>query len=254
MGFVISILIIKKSHLNFQVLMEELEEEKSIRSKVVYGFEEAQTEIRDNIHDLILVDIEFIECMSHEDDSYCFHKNNINKWIWYSSRRKWIASPDGNSVLESKNFFLRPYDDLRNEVYKGPLVGLLEGDFKKEGSNLGRKDNGKIEKAMDSDSFFVKSKSSLKRVKFTDILCFESERNYITILLEGEKYVIRRTLQSLLEILPENFIRINRSIIVNVEKIDKIVGNRIIIRGLKDYVPLISSKHKTMIFDTIPLF
>lgn len=112
----------------------------------------------------------------------------------------------------------------------------------------------KLNSMVESNSFFVKSKSSLKRVQFSDILCFESERNYITLFLEGEKYVIRKTLQSLMEILPDNFVRINRSIIVNVEKIDKLVGNRVYIRGLKDYAPLISTKHKARIFDTIPLF
>nr|WP_321412621.1 LytTR family DNA-binding domain-containing protein [uncultured Allomuricauda sp.] len=254
MDLEISVLILKKSYLNYQVLMEELEVEKFIQCKVVYSFEEAQAEMKDDDYDVILVDIEFIESVNNDDDSFCFHRDNLSKWIWYSSRRKRVTAPDGSTVLESKNFFLRPYDDLRNEEYKDSIVGLLEGDNKREVLNQDDENRGKMERVTDSDSFFVKSKSSLKRVKFEDILCFESERNYITIFLEGEKYVIRRTLQSLMEILPDNFVRINRSIIVNLEKIDKIVGNRVFIRGMKGNVPLMSSKHKTRIFDTIPLF
>lgn len=253
MSVEISVLILKKSHFNYQVLMEELDEEKLIKYEVVHSFEEAQAEMKGNSHNVILVDIEYIASIDNEDDSFYFHQENINRWIWYSSRRKWLRDSDGNAILETKSFFLRPYDDIRNEVYKGSLIELLEGRPDGASKSL-HSGTEKMEKTTDLDSFFVKSKSSLKRIKFGDILCFESERNYVTIFLEGEKHIIRKTLLSLLEILPNNFVRINRSIIVNVEKIDRIVGNRVFIRGLKDYVPLLSSKHKTRIFDTIPLF
>lgn len=102
--------------------------------------------------------------------------------------------------------------------------------------------------------FFVKVDDAIVLLKYEEVLCLESERNYVTIYCsDGRKLLIRKTLQALNEILPLNFVRVNRSYIVNMDKISKLVGSRIYIKGLKDIVPIISAKNRLRFFEAIPL-
>ena len=56
-----------------------------------------------------------------------------------------------------------------------------------------------------------------------DIDIVRAERNYVRIICDKKCYVLRKTLRSIEEKLdPELFLRINRSTIVNVEKINQL--------------------------------
>ncbi len=56
-----------------------------------------------------------------------------------------------------------------------------------------------------------------------DIDIVRAERNYVRIFCDKKCYVLRKTLRSIEEKLdPELFLRINRSTIVNVEKINQL--------------------------------
>lgn len=57
----------------------------------------------------------------------------------------------------------------------------------------------------------------------TDIDLIKAERNYVKVYCDEKSFIIRKTLQSIEEKLdPEKFLRINRSTIVNVEKINQL--------------------------------
>jgi hypothetical protein len=103
-------------------------------------------------------------------------------------------------------------------------------------------------------TFFLKEGYSLIKFNLNEMLCLESDRNYITIYLRDGKHLIRETLQSMLEILPDNFLRINRSVIINVDKVNKVVGNKIHINGLSNFRPVIANKYKHDILNAVPLF
>ncbi|MEN8154422.1 MAG: LytTR family DNA-binding domain-containing protein [Acidobacteriota bacterium] len=57
----------------------------------------------------------------------------------------------------------------------------------------------------------------------TDIDLIKADRNYVKVYCDKKSFVIRKTLRSLEEKLdPDKFLRINRSTIVNVKKIDQL--------------------------------
>ena len=70
--------------------------------------------------------------------------------------------------------------------------------------------------------FFIKSSGQQHRINFDDILYVESIKDYVNIKTENQEYIVLDTLKSLENQLPENFARVHKSFILNLEKIEKI--------------------------------
>jgi DNA-binding LytR/AlgR family response regulator len=92
--------------------------------------------------------------------------------------------------------------------------------------------------------FFVRADYSLVKIMLDDILYIEGLDDYLKIFVTGRKPVIARmTMKGIIEKLPENkFIRVHRSFIVPLSKIDK-VRNKMIHIGEKT-IPIGSSYEK----------
>jgi len=69
--------------------------------------------------------------------------------------------------------------------------------------------------------FFVKSSGQQHKVNFNDILFIESIKDYVNIKTENQEYIVLDTLKSLENQLPENFARVHKSFIINIDKIEK---------------------------------
>ena len=82
-------------------------------------------------------------------------------------------------------------------------------------------DNGQLPGA-----FFVKDKGGLERIEMNDILFLKADLNYVELVMEGNRYVLRNSLSELLERLPgDRFHRVNRSTAINLAHLDLIDGN-----------------------------
>lgn len=76
--------------------------------------------------------------------------------------------------------------------------------------------------------FFIKSESKLVKIKYDDILFIEALQNYVSIQTTSKKYISYLTFKSIQESLPaDQFIRIHKSFIVGMSKIESIEGNEI---------------------------
>ena len=72
-------------------------------------------------------------------------------------------------------------------------------------------------------SLSVKSGDRILLIPLADISHFEAEEKYVFLsTLDGQKYLISYTLTSLEEKLPEHFVRISRSTIINVHHIQEV--------------------------------
>jgi len=82
------------------------------------------------------------------------------------------------------------------------------------------------------DYFFIKCGSKYEKVLFDDILYVEGMQNYVNIYTLKGKYMTILSLKSLEENLDKKaFIRVHKSYIVAVNKIDGIEGNEIFIQN-----------------------
>lgn len=87
------------------------------------------------------------------------------------------------------------------------------------------------------DHIFFKVKNRLERIRFESVLWIEARDIYSIIRTDQARYLVSHTLKSLEERLPtENFARIHRSYIVQVNKIDAIEDNAAVID--ENYIPI----------------
>ncbi len=99
---------------------------------------------------------------------------------------------------------------------------------------------------VDREYTFLRSGNRTVRINFDDILYIESKREYLDIVLDTDEVVtIHSSLSSFLEKLPkENFVKVHRSFIVNLDKV-KLMERNSIIFG-KQYIPVNEQARETV--------
>lgn len=91
------------------------------------------------------------------------------------------------------------------------------------------------------DYFFVKADKKLVKVNFKEIIYIEGLKDYVIIRMDNARVITLQTMKSLEEKLPlTNFLRIHRSYIVNIEKINAIIGNMVEVmeKGQAKHLPI----------------
>jgi two-component system, LytTR family, response regulator len=83
--------------------------------------------------------------------------------------------------------------------------------------------------ATDNDAFiFLKTEYRLEKVNFEDILYIESRGDYVYVVMKETKVLTLMTLKNISEKLPEEkFIRVHKSYVVAINKIDSLEKGRI---------------------------
>lgn len=87
--------------------------------------------------------------------------------------------------------------------------------------------------APERDYIFVKSNGIMEKVLFTDILYVEALQNYILIHTQTGRLIVYSTLKNIEIHLPASlFIRVHKSYIVAIGKVDRIDHNRLFINNI----------------------
>lgn len=82
----------------------------------------------------------------------------------------------------------------------------------------------------DAGYFFIKCDNGLERICFDDILYAEALQNYVVLHTSQRKYITYLTFKAVEDYLPEQqFLRVHKSYIVALAKIDRIAGSDIVI-------------------------
>ncbi|MEO5944182.1 MAG: response regulator [Ferruginibacter sp.] len=93
-----------------------------------------------------------------------------------------------------------------------------------------------IDNTLDSfilkDRIFIRHKEKMIKVMIADILYIEADRNYSRIFTEGKEYLLSITLKIVEDRFSENnFVRIHRSYLANVARIDEVAESHVAIGG-----------------------
>jgi len=81
-----------------------------------------------------------------------------------------------------------------------------------------------------ADYIFIKADNKLVKIQHDDILFIEAMQNYVTIYTGSKKYVTYLTFKGIEESLPAgNFLKVHKSYIVQLTKVDSIEGGAIMI-------------------------
>jgi DNA-binding LytR/AlgR family response regulator len=82
----------------------------------------------------------------------------------------------------------------------------------------------------DKSFIFLKVEKVLIKVKYQDILFIESLKDYIKVFSKTGDYLVHKSLTGITEELPKNqFLRIHRSFVVALDKIEAVEGNSVLI-------------------------
>ena len=171
-----------------------------------------------------------------------------------------IQMPDLNGLELTRSFvkgpkvvFTTAFEKYALEGFKLNAVDYLLKHFSYEeflkavqkARKLLRLEKGAQDKVeANNDFLFLKSDYKIKRINFNDILYFEGLKDYVKVYTRtSAKPVLSLTTMKLLESkLPSSkFMRVHRSFIVNLDKIDTIERSRIIFG--KTYIP-VSEQYK----------
>ncbi|MCP3931394.1 MAG: response regulator transcription factor [Bacteroidetes bacterium] len=86
-------------------------------------------------------------------------------------------------------------------------------------------------KAIEEDYFFIKTDNKIVRVAFDDVLFIEALQKYIRIYTIDKKVVSLLSLSKMEAVMPAHqFIRIHRSYIINIDKVDNVERNMVNIK------------------------
>jgi DNA-binding LytR/AlgR family response regulator len=85
---------------------------------------------------------------------------------------------------------------------------------------------------LENGHFFVKENGKFTKINYEDVLFVEAMQNYVAIYLTGKKLISYITLSLLEKQLPESqFMKVHKSYIVSLQKIDAVEGNMISIKS-----------------------
>ncbi len=113
--------------------------------------------------------------------------------------------------------------------------------------------NKKSQNQHEDDYFYVKADKKLIRGKYDDIIYIEGLKDYVIIRVDESRIVTLQTMKSLTDKLPDDrFIRVHRSYLVNIDRINSIMGNMIEVfeKGKIKLIP-IGKNYKDELMDTI---
>ena len=171
-----------------------------------------------------------------------------------------INMPDLNGMEFVKSLAVRPlvvfttaYSEYAVEGFKVNAVDYLLKpfglqDFQRAANRVRERLEGRSERSEElkdnaltsqNDSIFLKTDYRIVKVSLSDIRYIEGMSEYLKVWVEGEQkpIITLLSMKKMEERLPDYFMRIHRSYIINLNKIQEVNKNRVIMDE-KTYLPL----------------
>ena len=99
------------------------------------------------------------------------------------------------------------------------------------------------------DSFFIKEGHRLIRLNYRDVLFIESIKDYLFIYTPEKRYEVLLSLKQVAQDLPgDQFLRVHRSYVVALNKVNALEGNQLIVQ---DYKIPVSKAHREAVQEKI---
>ncbi|GAA4433690.1 hypothetical protein GCM10023188_23580 [Pontibacter saemangeumensis] len=186
--------------------------------------------IRETQPDLVLLDIN-LRGEADGVDIGSRIKEEFNIPFIYLTAYADRATIDRAKKTEPDAFLVKPFDEksLRSAI---EIALYKHGNSHKEpngnGNGNGAHPNPKDQEVA-TDYIFVKVKHRIIKVHYSDILWVEAYDNYSFIVTAEQKYLVSSTLKDMEQKLPsQNFVRVHRSYIANLDKIEALEENSVV--------------------------
>ncbi len=229
----IKVLIVEDEILVAEEVASELKDNGFIITGITNSFDECILSIANEKPHIILMDINIKGEKDGIETAKIINEESTIPIIYLT------ASSDTETV--KKALETTPCAFINKPFNSNDLILSLEIVFNKHNQMLLYSDD-KIEK----DSFFVKSGDLYKKINTTDINYIEADGSYCIIHSDDKKYTISSNLNCFNAKLNNSlFVRIHRSYIVNIDKVEAFDRNSIVINGKS--LPISKSQQKEII-------
>src|SRR5215217_403440 len=137
-----------------------------------------------------------------------------------------------NSTLQSQIIMTTAYADYAVEAFGLDVLDYLVKPIAfprfvkacNKAKEIYEKSLNQLSKA--NDHFFIKCNNQIEKIYYDDLLYAEAMLNYVMLYTKSRKMLVYVTIKSLEQQLPSTlFIKVHKSFIVNINKINSIEGN-----------------------------
>ncbi|WP_037319704.1 LytTR family DNA-binding domain-containing protein [Salegentibacter sp. Hel_I_6] len=195
-------------------------------SGVVPRGEDALNHLKDNVPDIVLVDIQLKGKLDGIETTRKMQEFYPNLAIIYLT-----ANADEAHFNRAKT--TNPYAFISKPFKKLDLQRSIELTVNQLKCNIATPAHkAKTENAtfVLKECLFIRHQDSMVKVDIKAIRYIEAERNYCRIYSTEREYLLVTTLKDMDKKLPEkHFFRIHRSYIINLSRIDEIAGTHVVI-------------------------
>ena len=109
-----------------------------------------------------------------------------------------------------------------------------------------RRSKNNIDVGMDKRYIHVKANGKLYQIEFKEIIFVEAVGDYVKIITPSKKILTHDTMKNFEDTLPESqFLRVHRSYIISLDKIEFIEGNRVKVG--EEFIPVGNSYREALI-------
>jgi len=181
--------------------------------------EDAINNLERNQPDLILMDINLADEMDGIDAAKYILENYQIPVIFLTSN---TDDATFNRAIDAK-----PYAFVAKPFEIDDLARSLKIALRHINRDQPEKEENKDHVSTLNDRLFIRQKDKMVKVTISDILFLEADRCYCKIYTKEKEYVVSTALSNVEEqISSEKFIKVHRSFVVNISKIDAIGENK----------------------------
>lgn len=203
-----------------------------------YSYEEAVKRIDDEVPDIVLSDINLGSGKSGIDFAQLIRNRYKLPLIFITSYSDKDTVTKA-AVTQPNGYLIKPFS--QQDLFASIEVALASftGNSPEQSNPVG----------MVNDCLFVKTDSHFVKVNVEDILWLESDHNYLYLVTDKAKHIVRSSFRDFMANLPgTNFMQVHKSYIVNLKKIDSFSHTEIMMNKVS--IPL-SRNFKDELFDRL---
>ena len=210
-----NVLIVEDEIIIAAELSQILQEMGYTISGMAVNYSNAISLLSHEMPDIAIIDINLGGSKTGVDLGDFINEHNKIPFIFLTSNSD-KETIDAALKTKPNAYLLKPFD--KTAIYTAISLALQNNK-----NNLSINQKEQFDELFISDALFVKEKDMYVKVMFDDILYFKSDKNYIEVITNTKSYIIRSTMQNLINQLPASlFIKIHKSYSVNLRKITAI--------------------------------
>ena len=214
--------------------------------KTVFNSSDALVYLQENDVDIVLIEMDMNKGMDGYELAEIL-KNKIQKPFIFVSPTIIQANVERLKHAYPSAILIHP--SSLHQIHLSIIIAI--NNFRKYDSLklLGKKESSRLDSL--NNCLFLKKNGHFERVNFSDIFWLKAENNYTVIHTTKGDFIYSTVLKKFTEKLPEErFVRVHRSYIINLSKIEGFEGKMIIIDD--EQVPVAKNCQKK-IFDLLQI-